>query len=334
MSINLRLSILLFSLFFNFNTSAQSTTYNTELIKPAYLKSGDTIAIVAPAGILKNKEPIEKAIKLVESWGLHVILGKHLFGSNFHFSGTDTERTEDFQSALDNKTVKAIWCGRGGYGTVRIIDRLDFTKFKTNPKWIIGYSDITVLHSHLHTLGYETLHAMMPVNMKVKKEDRLKTVKTFKKALFGKKLNYKIASSPYNKLGIAKGQLVGGNLSILQSLLGSVSSIDTKGKILFIEDVGEYLYSIDRMIYALKRSGYFKNCDGIIVGGMTNIKDNSTPFGQTVEEIVLEATKEFDFPILFDFPAGHDKDNRAIFLGREIEMKVGKKHAVVKFIKK
>ncbi len=336
MSINLRLNILsflLFSFLFNFNTSAQNTIYNAKLTKPTYLKSGDTIAIVAPAGILKNKEPIEKAIKLVESWGLHVILGKHLFGSNFHFSGTDTERTEDFQSALDNKTVKAIWCGRGGYGTVRIIDRLDFTKFKTNPKWIIGYSDITVLHSHLHTLGYETLHAMMPVNMKVKKEDRLKTVKTFKKALFGKKLNYKIASSPYNKLGTAKGQLVGGNLSILQSLLGSVSSINTKGKILFIEDVGEYLYSIDRMIYALKRSGYFKNCNGIIVGGMTNIKDNSTPFGQTVEEIVLEATKEFDFPILFDFPAGHDKDNRAIFLGREIEMKIGKKHAIVKFIK-
>ncbi|AMC11427.1 LD-carboxypeptidase [Lutibacter profundi] len=317
------------SLLFNFNINAQNTT----LIKPAYLKAGDTIAIVAPAGILSDKEPIEKAIELVEGWGLHAILGKHLFGSNFHFSGTDAERTEDFQSALDHKAVKAIWCGRGGYGTVRIIDGLNFTKFKKNPKWIIGYSDITVLHSHIHNLGYETLHAMMPINMKVRKKDRLKTIKTFKKALFGKNLNYKITSSPYNKLGTAKGQLVGGNLSILQSLLGSVSSINTKGKILFIEDVGEYLYNIDRMVYALKRSGYFKNCNGIIVGGMTNLKDNSTPFGQTVEEIILEATKEFDFPIVFDFPAGHDKDNRAIFLGREIEMKVGKKHAFIKFVK-
>ncbi|WP_456378744.1 S66 peptidase family protein [Lutibacter sp.] len=308
-----------------------SFAYSQELKKPAYLKPGDTIAIVAPAGILKDKNPIEKAVKLAESWGLHVVLGKHLFGHNFQFSGTENERIEDFQTALDDKTIKAIWCGRGGYGTVRIIDGLDFTKFRKHPKWIIGYSDITVLHSHLHNLGYETLHAMMPINMKVKKSDRIKTVKTFKKALFGKPKDYKIVSSPYNKFGTAKGQLVGGNLAILQSLLGSVSSIDTKGKILFIEDVGEYLYNIDRMVYALKRSGYFKNCNGIIVGGMTNIKDNSTPFGQTIEEIVLEATKEFDFPILFDFPAGHDKDNRAIFLGREIEMNVGKHNATVKF---
>lgn len=306
-------------------------SYSQELKKPAYLKSGDTIAIVAPAGILKDKKPIEKAVKLAESWGLHVVLGKHLFGHNFHFSGTENERIEDFQTALDDKTIKAIWCGRGGYGTVRIIDGLDFTKFKKHPKWIIGYSDITVLHSHLHTLGYETLHAMMPVNMKGKKSDRPKTIKTFKKALFGKPKNYKISSSKYNRIGKTTGQLVGGNLSILQSLLGSVSSINTKGKILFIEDVGEYLYNIDRMVYALKRSGYFENCNGVIVGGMTNIKDNSTPFGQTIEEIVLEATKEFDFPIVFDFPAGHDKDNQAIFLGREIEINVGERNATVKF---
>ncbi|MFK5959619.1 MAG: LD-carboxypeptidase [Lutibacter sp.] len=302
-----------------------------ELIKPPYLQKGDTIAIVAPAGILKNKEPIKEAIKLVESWGLHVVLGKHLFGNNFHFSGTDKERIEDFQSALDAKNIKAIWCGRGGYGTVRIVDDLDFTEFKKHPKWIIGYSDITVLHSHLHTLGFETLHAMMPINMKVDKKKRVKTVKTFKKALFGKNINYKIPTSNYNKIGEAKGQLIGGNLSILQSLLGSISSIDTKGKILFIEDVGEYLYNIDRMVYALKRSGYFKECSGLIIGNMTNIKENSTPFGQTFEEIILEATKEYNFPILFDFPAGHDKTNKAIILGREIEMKVRKQKSTITF---
>ena len=323
--------IFIFSFLITSFAYAQPSTSNASLIKADYLKVGDTIAIVAPAGILKDQQPIKEAVKLVESWGLHVILGKHLFGNNFHFSGTDNERIQDFQTALDSKNVKAIWCGRGGYGTVRIIDGLDFTEFKKKPKWIIGYSDITVLHSHIHNLGYETLHAMMPVNMNIEEKKRIKTVKTFKKALFGKSLSYKIKESSFNKVGEAKGQLVGGNLSILQSLLGSVSSIDTNQKILFFEDVGEYLYHIDRMVYALKRSEYFKNCSGIIIGDMTNIKKNTTPFGQTVEEIVLEATKEYDFPILFGFPAGHDDVNKAIFLGREIEMKVGKKHSTVKF---
>ncbi len=325
------LQLFVVSLIFTSFSYSQNLMISKSLEKPAYLKIGDTIAIVAPAGILKDKQPIEKAVNLVESWGLHVILGKHLFGRNFHFSGTEKERINDFQTALDDKTIKAIWCGRGGYGTVRIIDSLDFTAFKKHPKWIIGYSDITVLHSHIHNLGFETLHAMMPVNMKVEEKKRIKTVKTFKKALFGKPLKYKIKESKYNKIGEAKGQLVGGNLAILQSLLGSVSSINTKGKILFIEDVGEYLYTVDRMIYALKRSGYFNECNGIIVGDMTNIKDNSTPFGQTVEEIVLEATKEYNFPILFDFPAGHDTINKALLLGREIEMKVDKQKSTVSF---
>ncbi len=310
---------------------SQNLMIPKSLEKPAYLKAGDTIAIVAPAGILKDQEPITQAVKLVESWGLNVVLGKHLFGTNFHFSGTENERIEDFQSALDAKNVKAIWCGRGGYGTVRIIDGLDFTEFKKHPKWIIGYSDITVLHSHVHNLGFETLHAIMPINMKVEERDRIKTVKTFKKAIFGKDINYKIPTSNYNKIGEAKGQLVGGNLAILQSLLGSVSSINTKGKILFIEEIGEYLYSIDRMMYALKRSDYFKECNGLIIGDISNIKDNSTPFGQTFEEIILEATKEYNFPILFGFPAGHEDINKAIFLGREIEMKVRKQKSTVTF---
>jgi muramoyltetrapeptide carboxypeptidase len=312
-------------------TIHNSISASNKLIKPAYLKVGDTLAIVAPAGILKNQQAIEEAVKLVEAWGLHVVLGKHLFGNNFHFSGTENERIEDFQTALDAKNIKAIWCARGGYGTVRIIDDLDFTEFKKKPKWIIGYSDITVLHSHIHNLGYETLHAMMPVNMNIDKKKRAKTVKTFKKALFGKSLSYKIKTSAYNKFGVASGQLVGGNLSILQSLLGSVSSINTNGKILFFEDVGEYLYHIDRMVYALKRSDYFKNCNGIIIGEMTNIKKNSKPFGQTVEEIVLEATKVYNFPILFGFPAGHDATNKALILGRKIELNVHKKNSTVKF---
>jgi muramoyltetrapeptide carboxypeptidase len=323
--------LLIVCFLFNIHLNAQNTKMTKQLISPAYLKSGDTISIVASAGGIKNKDIILKAAKLAESWGLHVLLGKHLFGSDFSFSGTDAERLEDFQKALDDKSVKAIWCARGGYGTVRIIDGLDFTGFKKNPKWIIGYSDITVLHSHIHNLGYETFHAMMPLNMKVKEEERLKTLKTFKKALFGKHLKYKIVSSPRNRTGEAQGQLVGGNLSILQSLLGSVSSINTTDKILFFEDVEEYLYNIDRMVYALKRSGYFKNCRGLIIGGMTDLKKNSNPFGRSIEDIVLEATKDYHFPVLFNFPAGHDADNRALILGRTVKIKVSKKHSVVDF---
>lgn len=332
------LQLLFLYMFFNAPLYSQNNithkTFNMikPLKKPAYLEVGDTIAIVASAGILKSKKHIKKAAKLVESWGLHVVLGTHLFEKNFHFSGTKSERIEDFQKALDDKNVKAIWCARGGYGTVQIIDDLDFTEFKKYPKWIIGYSDITVLHSHIHNLGFETLHAMMGVNMKVKEKDRIKTVKTFKKALFGETLSYKISTSIYNKTGTAKGKLVGGNLSVLQGLIGSTSSINTNDKILFIEDIGEYLYSIDRMVYALKRSGYFKNCKGLIIGGMTNIKKNSTPYGQTVEELILEITKNYNFPILFNFPAGHDDENQAIFLGREIEMKVEKSQVRVKYI--
>jgi len=328
---NLFFKLLIISLLFVGQLKSQNTSMIKECITPNYLKPGDTVAIVAPAGRLKDKNVVLEAAKMVESWGLHVVLGKHLFGHDFSFSGTDAERTEDFQKALDDKTVKAIWCARGGYGTVRIIDRLDFTKFKKQPKWIIGYSDVTVLHSHMHNLGYETLHAMMPLNMKVKKEDRTETVKSFKRALFGKKLRYKITASPRNKSGRAKGQLVGGNLSILQSVLESVSSINTKGKILFFEDVEEYLYSLDRMVYALKRSGYFNNCKGLIIGQMTDLKKNSNPFGRSVEEIVLTATKEYNFPVIFNFPSGHGADNRALILGREIEMVVNKKHATVIF---
>ncbi len=323
--------LLSFILLGTISIKAQNNTMPKHLITPTYLKRGDTLSIVAPAGAIKNKAVILKAVKLAESWGLHVVLGAHLFGHDFSFSGTDAERTEDLQKALDNPAVKAVWCARGGYGTVRIVDHLNFTEFKKHPKWLIGYSDITVLHSHLHNLGYETLHAMMPLNMKVKEEERLKTVKTFKKALFGKHLKYTITASPRNRLGEAQGQLVGGNLSILQSLLGSDSSIHTAGKILFFEDVEEYLYSIDRMVYALKRSGYFNRIKGIIVGEMTDLKKNSNPFGRRVEDIILEATKNARFPVLFNFPAGHEADNRALILGRNIKMTVKKNKSVIDF---
>lgn len=308
-----------------------SFAQQTKLIKPAYLNPGDSVAIVAPAGIVRDSVPINNAMQWLKSWGLHVKLGENLYNNQHHFSGTDEERTLDFQKALDNKNIKAIWCARGGYGTTRIIDDLNFKVFLENPKWVIGFSDITVLHSHIHTLGVETMHAVMCTSQKNQNKEKLESIKTFKQALFGENISYEIASSKFNKTGSTSGQIVGGNLTLLQNMTGTVSSINTFGKILFIEEVGEYLYHIDRMLWGLKRNGYFDNCNGIIIGGMTKIKDNSTPFGKSIEEIVLDVTKEFNFPIIFNFPAGHDDLNLALYLGREIKIKVGKKKSEIKF---
>ncbi len=309
------------------------------LIQPPYLKKGDTIAIVAPAGRLKNgQKEVEEAIKLVESWGLHVVLGAHVFEKNYHFAGTDDERASDFQAALDNPNIKAIWCARGGYGTVRIIDKLDYTTFKKHPKWIIGYSDVTALHNEIHNLGIESMHALMPISLPEKDEHyrenlekMSEAIASFKKALFGKKLQYTIPSSKYNRLGNAKGQLVGGNLTLLHTMLGSRTSISTKNKILFFEEIGEYKYHIDRMLQSLKRAGYFENCKGVIVGGITKVRKNTTPFGKTVEALILEVLSEYDFPVVFDFPAGHDSDNRALILGRNVTLEITKEKTKLKF---
>ncbi|MDG2193638.1 MAG: LD-carboxypeptidase [Polaribacter sp.] len=298
----------------------------TKLIQPPYLQTGDTIAIVAPAGILKNREKvIAKAKKLAESWGLKVIYGENLFNQGGHFAGTDTERAADFQKALNNPNIKAIWAARGGYGTVRILDQLDFTIFKEHPKWIVGYSDITALHSHVHTLGFETIHAMMGSSLGDELEGIVETVATYKKALFGEKLRYKIASSLANKKGTVEGPIVGGNISILASMLGSKSQMNTKGKILFIEEIGEYKYSIDRMLQSLKRAGFFEHYKGLIVGDISNIKKNTTAWGSSIEQLILDVVAEYNFPILFHFPAGHEKDNRALILGKVVKLKVRKK---------
>ena len=306
---------------------------NQELIQPPYLKKGDTVLITATAGIINDSTIINNGIELLKSWGLNVRLGKNLYESNGHFAGTDKQRLEDFQNAIDDDNIKAVWCARGGYGTVRIIDDIDFTKFKENPKWIIGFSDVTVLHNEIHNLGIETIHAMMPSTLKSGDEEQKKAQKSLKKALFGKKIKFRVSESDYNKEGEAVGQLVGGNLSILYSLLGSKSSISVDNKILFIEDVGEYEYHIDRMLLNLKRNGYFEKCKGLIIGGISDIRENDVAFGKTVEEIVLDAVKEYDFPVSFDFPAGHIRDNRTLVLGREISLMVKAKKAVVKFLK-
>ena len=288
------------------------------MIQPEYLQKGDTVAIVSTARKISS-DKIIPAIKLLENWGLNVIIGETIGSEENQFSGNDEARLNDFQQMMDNPKVKAIWCARGGYGTVRIVDKLDFSAFKKNPKWIIGYSDITVLHSQFHNFGIETLHATMPINIENNSKQALATLKM---SLFGKNLSYEFPSSEKNKSGDISGEIVGGNLSVLYSLLGSNSSIKTNGKILFIEDLDEYLYHIDRMCMNLKRNGYFTHLKGLIVGGMNDMRDNEIPFGKTAEEIISDCVSEYNFPVVFNFPTGHLDDNHALILGRKVNLNV------------
>ena len=285
---------------------------------PPYLKKGDTVAIVCTARKFFPEEA-KPAIDLLESWGLKVKLGKTVGLDSCQLGGTDAVRAADFQEQLDNDNIKAIWCARGGYGTVRIIDLIDFSKFKKQPKWVMGFSDVTVLHSHINTLNVATLHSIMPFTVPKAPEE---VKQTFKNALFGIKNSYTIPSKSYDKKGVAKGELVGGNLSIIYSLLGSKSSIDTKDKILFIEDLDEYLYHIDRMLYNMKRNDYFKNVKGIIVGSMRDMHDNEIPFGQNEVQLITEIARELNIPIAFEFCAGHQKDNRTLILGSQVSFEV------------
>jgi len=328
MTKNLLTTILFCTVFFfgtkpNLAQNKPITKPHSTLKQPPYLKAGDTIAIVAPSGILKNRMgEIQQAQALLKSWGLHSVVGKHVFSQAHHFAGTDDERCEDFQQALDDPKIKAIWCARGGYGSVRILDKLDFTKFKQQPKWIIGYSDITAIHNQIHNEGVESLHALMCVSLTKNLSEIESSVSTFKKALFGKPLSYSLKGSKYNRTGKATGQLVGGNLTMLHTMLGSKTSINTSGKILFIEEIGEYKYHIDRMLQSLKRAGYFDNCQGVIVGDMTKLRKNTTLWGSSIEQLILDALADYDFPIAFNMPAGHEKDNRALILGRTVELNV------------
>ncbi len=288
---------------------------------PTYLNPGDKIAIVAPARKISMEE-LQPAVDVLTSWGYEVVFGDNLFNEFNQYSGSDEERTLDFQNALDADDIKAIICARGGYGTLRIIDKLDFTKFINNPKWIIGYSDVTVLHSHINkNYSIETLHATMPVNFP-KDGSINQSLASLQIALQGESLSYCIENHALNRNGITSGKLCGGNLSILYALTASVSDIDTKDKILFIEDLDEYLYHIDRMMLNLKRSGKLANLAGLIVGGMSEMRDNTIPFGMTAEEIIIEAVAEYDYPVCFNFPAGHISDNNALIMGRNVYLNV------------
>ena len=286
---------------------------------PPSLQKGDTIAILATAR--KNiDDNLKPTIDLLHRWGLEIVIGKSIGLDNNQLAGTDAQRAEDFQEQLDNPNIKAIWCVRGGYGTVRMVDLLDFTKFKQNPKWIVGFSDVTVMHSYLNKINIASIHGLMPVTVEKASPE---SIESLRKALFGESLKYEIPFEAANRLGTAKGEIVGGNLSILYSLMGSNAQIDCKGKILFMEDLDEYLYHIDRMMMALKRCGCFENLNGLIIGSMTKMKDNDIPWGKNANQIIEDVTKEYSFPILYNFPAGHIQNNNPLIFGKQVSLEVG-----------
>ncbi|MEZ0007308.1 muramoyltetrapeptide carboxypeptidase [Flavobacterium sp. 28YEA47A] len=316
-------------LFFTALTLLNFLTFHAQnkVIMPEYLKKGDTVGILATARKI-DLATIEPGIKLLESWGLKVVIGKTIGKEQNQLAGADWQRATDFQEMLDNPTIKAIWAAKGGYGTVRIVDRINFTNFKKKPKWVIGFSDITVLHSHINNMDIGTLHAIMAISAKTATPE---AIESLRKALFGEKLEYHIPAHPFNKKGKAQGELVGGNLSVLYSIQGSKSAVDMKGKILFIEDLDEYLYHIDRMMMNLKRNGSLDGLKGIIIGGMTSMNDNDIPWGKDALEIIEDVVKDLKIPIAYNFPAGHIKDNRALILGKNVTLEVNDKETVLKF---
>ncbi len=297
---------------------------------PPYLKKGDTIGIVAPAGFMAL-DKMQTCIATLEDWGYNVQLGATTqSNSENYFSGTDKERLADFQQMLNDPSVNAILCARGGYGVSRIIDQLDFHAFKDAPKWVIGYSDITVFHSHVYT-NYKiaSLHSSMAAAFN-DGEFNNQYIQSLKNAIEGERAVYESAPQEFNIPGEAKGELVGGNLALLAHLISTPSDIKTKGRILFLEDIGEYLYNIDRMLLHLKRSGKLDKLAGLIIGGFTDCKDTERPFGKHVYELIHEHIKEYEYPVCFGFPVSHEKENYALKVGVKYRLIVDNKGAVLK----
>ncbi len=295
--------------------------YSKMTIIPPYLKEGDTIGIVCPAGYM----PFEKAetcIQTLTAWGFKVRPGKTLGHQFNYFSGSDEERLQDLQQMMNDKSIDAILCGRGGYGTGRIIDQLDFSEFAKHPKWIIGFSDITLLHCHLFSnYRIASLHAPMAAAFN-DGEFKNQYIESLHNGLLGKKGDYQCDAHPFNNYGNGSGILVGGNLSLLVNAIGTSSEIKTKNKILFIEEIGEYIYGIDRMMYQLKRSGKLEDLQGLIFGTFSEMKDTTIPFGKTTEEVLKDLISEYDYPVCFGFPVGHDKENYALKIGVKYSLNV------------
>ncbi len=285
-----------------------------------HLSKKDKIGLVSTARKISEGE-LQPAINLLKSWGLDPVVSPEIYEIENQFAGSDAKRTKAFQRFLEDEEIKAILCVRGGYGSVRIIDQIDFSALEKNPKWIVGYSDVSVFHLHCAAqIGIPTLHATMPINFASNSDSALVSLR---KALFGEDLEYEVPSHPFNIKGSCQGELIGGNLSIVYSVLGSPSMPPTSGKILFLEDLDEYLYHIDRMMYNLKRNGVLDDLSGILVGGMTDMNDNAVPFGETAEEIITRHVQDLGIPVAFGFPAGHLDDNRTLIMGQEATLTVG-----------
>ena len=298
--------------------------------KPPFLKKGDTVTIVSPCGKIQP-EVIANAITWLNSWDLEVTLGKNCLNNWHNFAGTDEERLADLQNALNDPEIKAIFCSRGGYGMIRLIDNLYFDEFIKHPKWIIGFSDVTFLHSCLNNmLGFASIHGPMPVKFpELPKKDP--SMEYLKKTLFGEKINYTFPSNELNVQGKAQGRLIGGNLSALTHLNGSRSDFDPAQKILFLEDIDEYYYQVDRMLWALERSHNLSQLSGLIVGQFTSMKDNDIPFGSTLQQIILQHFEKYGIPVCFDFMGGHEENNYTLMLGGLMVMDVGGDKVVVEF---
>jgi muramoyltetrapeptide carboxypeptidase len=284
---------------------------------PQPLVAGDLIYITAPAKAIE-KEHVDFAVSFFENAGYKVLVSKNCLGQHHYFSGTDEERLEDLQYGIDHPEVKAIVCARGGYGCVRIVDRIQWASMLREPKWLVGFSDITVFHQHLQRFNLPSIHGSMVLNFKDNTQEALTTLIS---ALKGESFSLS-ATSTQNKPGQAEGTLIGGNLSIVYSLIGTNNQPDYSDKILFVEDLAEHLYHIDRMFYALNKSGILDKINGLVVGGMTELEDTATPFGMSVEEIILAHFQFRNIPVAFGFPAGHLNDNRALILGKKVRFNV------------
>ncbi len=288
---------------------------------PPYLHPGDTIGLVCPSGFMPA-EKVQACIQTLQQRGFAVKVGSTVGSQLNYFSGTDEARLSDLQMMLDDEQIKAVLCARGGYGLSRIVDRINFTAFRKNPKWIIGFSDITILHAHIYqALGVASLHAPMAAAFN-DGEYQNQYVQSLLQALEGAPAAYHCEANSFNRQGAATGELVGGNLCLLAHLIGSQSSIDTGGKILFIEDVGEYIYNVDRLIQQLKRAGMLRNLAGLIVGSFSDMKDTTIPFGASVYEVIKDVVKGYDYPVCFNFPVGHTKENYALKHGLYHELSV------------
>jgi len=290
------------------------------MITPESLQRGDSLGIVAPSRKI-TREEMEGFIEFIESWGLKAVPGNNLYRSLHQFAGSDEERAEDLVQMMKDKSIKAIVCARGGYGSIRTLVKTDFSSFEKNPKWLAGFSDITVLHAYINKfMNCESLHSLMPVNFNtVKNAD---AIESFRQALFGQPLKHSFPSNPLNKQGEAEGEITGGNLSMLCSLNGTPYFPDVRNKILFIEDVDEYLYHIDRMMMNLSLSGVFHKISGLLIGGMSDMNDNTVPFGKSAEEIIAEIVEKFNIPVAFSFPAGHISSNMTLIFGRKATLRV------------